>query len=283
MMNVNFGQVNSSCISFKSRYPRNYKVAEKIIQEYLPLGLKSATDYEMRIPDSIGKNYARQNQILSVKIPLVEQFINYYRQQIFPYLKFATEEDYYSTLKNLVKKYKMVNCAECAELVHYELKKRGISSRIVSDTNVDHCFVVVNRDDAFVTYKDKKAGEFVADLWLKKIYKSVQEAQIDFNNLFGGVTKYNLLFDTTFAPVDVLYRPLTKREKDVNKEILKNLDDLWKFLQNANKNLHAKDNIESFCAPNVKSLIQKYNDDLADLCSRYIRNQRKNKKNKITC
>lgn len=305
MINVSVNYRNNQTLSFKARYPKNYNIAEQIIKDYLSLGLKSSTAYEMRFPSAIKKEfgsqrefykndvgkriyldendnserYIRKKQLLSFKIPLVENFIMYYRSQVLPYLKYASADDYYLTLKNIVKKFGMVNCAECAELVHYELSKRGVASRIVSDCSVDHSFVVVNRDEPFVTYKDKKSGEFVADLWLKKTYKSVQDAQIDFNNRFDGVTKENLLMDITYPFGDIIERPLTQKEKANNLKLLKKLDDMWRFLQNISNILKTRNTKDYFKNNFAEDIVREYCEELSDYYHRYQKTNRIKRKN----
>lgn len=305
MINVTFNPINNYNVSFGRSLPPNYLIVEKIIKDYARWGFKSATDLEMRLPNDIQKengllgreffinnsnkkvyldvntqavnSYVRQKQLLTYKISSIQKFIEYYRSEILPRLYFEKEDDYYLAMKEIVKRYGFANCFECASLLHFELNKLGIPNRIIQDLNVDHCFVVVNRKEPFISYKHRQKGEFVADLWLKKTYKSVQEAQIDFNNRFGGVNHYNLLIDSSATRANILNRHLTKKEKEHNEKLLNSLTADWTFLEKNAKAVLVDGNFEDFKNKPSAAIIKKYFDDLSQLHYYFARNRRKNK------
>lgn len=286
MINATANIRNNNSLSFKRGLPSNYTFAETIIRNYCNKGLKSSTEYTMRFPnllekeietnreffrnninkkiytdidDSIIQKYIRKKELLALRIPRFENFINYYRHKIMPLLYYETENDYYLTLKNLVNKFGALNCGDCAQLVHYELKKQKIPSRIVSDIDIDHSFVIVNRKEPFVTYRDKKPNEFIADLWLKRNYKSIDEAYVDFRNRFDTVSNANFLIDSTDnLGITIKNKPLTKREKEYNKQMLAELDKLWGFLEENTRAQKLKKQRKYLKNNSAETIIEKY-------------------------
>ncbi len=305
MINLTFNPSNTCNVSFGRRLPPNYLIVEKIIKDYVRLGFKSATDLEMRLPNNLQKendlssrdffinnsnkkvyldvnaqavnSYVRQKQLLTYKISSIQKFIEYYRSEILPRLNFETEDDYYLTMKDLVKRYGMANCFECASLLHFELNKLGIPNRMIQDLNIDHCFVVVNRKEPFISYKHRQKGEFVADLWLKKTYKSVQEAQVDFNNRLDCTNHYNLLIDSSETGANILNRPLTPKEKTHNKKLLSSISEDWNFLEKNARVALVDSKFEDFKNKPSAAIVKKYFDDLSQLHYYFARNRRKNK------
>ena len=304
MINIVRPQYKDYNVSFKAHYPKNWFIVEKIIKEYANWGFKSATDLEMRVPNKLQRDegfnreffinnsnrkvyvdtnkqalnsYVKQKQLLTYKISSIQKFIEYYRSEILPRLYFEKEDDYYLAMKEIVKRYGFANCFECASLLHFELNKLGIPNRIIQDLNIDHCFVVVNRKEPFITYKHGKKGEFIADLWLKKTYKSVQEAQLDFNNRLGGANKYNLLIDSNETGANILNRPLTQKEKAHNEKLINSLIDDWSFLEKNAKVALTNGKFDEFKTSPSEEIIEKYFNNLAHLHYYYARNRRKNK------
>ena len=73
MLNISFNPINNSSVSFGARYPLNYLTVEKIIKKYTSLGLKSATDLEMRFPNPLEKDISSQKEF----------FVNNSNQKIY--------------------------------------------------------------------------------------------------------------------------------------------------------------------------------------------------------
>ena len=212
--------------SFGSRLPINYKTVEKIVRDYTNRGYQSATflnDIRYASNEKFINDYHRGLAML--KTAEAHTGIMRYRRLFSSCLKCKDHSDYMSLLTKIIDKVKLLNCGESAELIHNALTKLGIPSRLVSDKTMDHVFVVVNRSTPFTNYKQAKPGEFVADLWLKKTYKSVNEAYSEFKKLFNITTK-NELEDITDRPFKYsLNRPLTNEEKLNNEKVIERLFD----------------------------------------------------------
>ncbi len=223
-MSVNFQKINNTNVSFGSRLPLNYRTVEKIVRDYANRGYKSATflnDIRYSSNDNFINDYHKGLAML--KTAEAHTGIMRYRRLFSSDLKCKDNNDYMSFLAQIIDKVKLLNCGESAELIYAALTKLGIPCRVVSDKTMDHVFVVVNRSTPFTNYKNAKSGEFVADLWLKKTYKSVNEAYTEFKKLFG-VTNKNELEDITDKPFKYsLMRPLTDEEKLNNEKTLKHL------------------------------------------------------------
>ena len=229
MINSNVQQLNNTTPSFGSRLPLNYKTAEKIVKEFSNQCWQSATylnDIRYAGTENFLNDYHKGLSML--KTAEAHTGIMRYRRQFASAFKCKDNNDYMEILTKIIEKVKMLNCGESAQLVHHELNKLGIPNRMVSDKRMDHVFIVVNRTKPFTNYKDGKSGEFVADLWLKKVYKSVNEAYVDFKRLFKANPK-NELEDITDVPFKYsTMRPLTEKEKLSNEatfeKVLKNID-----------------------------------------------------------
>lgn len=216
--------MNNMIPTFGSRLPLNYKTVEKVVRDYANKGYQSATylnDVRYGSNDNFINDYHKGLAML--KAAEAHTGIMRYRREFSSNLKCKGNDDYMTLLSKIIDKVKLLNCGESAELIHHALSKLKIPCRIVSDKTMDHVFVVVNRTKPFTNYKQAKSGEFVADLWLKKTYKSVNEAFVDFKRLFD-VTHKNELEDITDRPFKYsLMRPLTEEEKLSNENALNRL------------------------------------------------------------
>ena len=222
-MSVNSLNINKTSPSFCG-LPVNYRVAERIVRNLSNKGFQSSTylnDIRYGGQDNFVNDYHKGLAML--KTAEAHTGIMRYRREFSGNIKCRDSEDYLSILCKIIEKVKMLNCGESAELVFSELKKLGIPCRIVSDKSMDHVFVVVNRSTPFTNYKNGKSGEFIADLWLKKVYKSVNEAYVEFKRLFD-VSPRNELKDITDDSFKYsLMRPLTSEEKSSNEAVLERL------------------------------------------------------------
>ena len=222
-MSVNFQNINRLNPSFGAKFASNFKTVEKLVRELSNKGWQSSTYLD-------DVRYSQQNFVSDyhkglaiLKSAEAHTGIMRYRREFVRNIKCQNEADYNNILAQIIDKVKMLNCGESAQLVHFALNKLGIPSRIVSDRTMDHVFVVVNRTTPFTNYKNGKSGEFVADLWLKKVYKNVEEAYLDFKRKFN-VSPKNELDDLTDKPFKYsLMRPLTEEEKLSNEKNIKKL------------------------------------------------------------
>lgn len=221
-------QVNSMNPSFCSRLPLNYKTVEKVVREYVNKGYQSATFLnDIRYSSNNGFINDYHRGLAMLKAAEAHTGIMSYRRKFSSALKCQDSGEYSALVVRIIDKIKMLNCGESAELIYAALSKLGIPCRVVSDKTMDHVFVVVNRSTPFTNYKNAKSGEFVADLWLKKTYKSVNDAYTEFKRLFN-VTNKNELEDITDKPFKYsLSRPLTAEEKTNNEKVL---DKLFKHI-----------------------------------------------------
>lgn len=223
-MSVNFQQLNRLTPSFGGRFPLNYSTVEKVVREYANKGWQSSTffnDIRYSGSDKFINDYHKGLSML--KSAETHAGIMHYRRTFASSFKCRDNDDYMGILSRILEKVKMLNCGESAEIIYTALTKLGIPCRIVSDKTMDHVFVVVNRSTPFTNYKNAKPGEFIADLWLKKTYKSVNEAFVEFKRLFN-VTNKNELEDITNKPFKYsIMRPLTDEEKALNEKTLENL------------------------------------------------------------
>ena len=223
-MSVNFQKINNTNVSFGSRLPLNYHTVEKVVRDYANRGYQSAT-FLNEVRYSSNDNFINDYHkgLAMLKTAEAHTGIMRYRRLFSSELKCKDSNDYMSLLTQIIDKVKLLNCGESAELIYNVLAKLGIPCRVVADKTMDHVFVVVNRSAPFTNYKNAKSGEFVADLWLKKTYKSVNEAYIEFKKLFG-VTNKNELEDITDKPFKYsLMRPLTDDEKLSNEKAISHL------------------------------------------------------------
>lgn len=278
-MSVNFQKIINLKPSFGG-LPANYKTAEKIVREYVNKGWQSATflnDIRYNSNNNFINDYHKGLAML--KTAEAHTGIMRYRREFSSAFKCKDNEDYVNLLSRILDKVKLLNCGESAELIYSALTKLGIPCRIVSDKTMDHVFVVVNRTAPFTSYKSAKSGEFVADLWLKKVYKSVNEAYTEFKKLFN-VSMKNELEDISEKPYKYsLMRPLTQEEKTINEKTLcklfENIDVLRKEVGYESKSL--KKSTSHIQGRNKCQIKRHFEEDFDETINRFEFNKRQQK------
>lgn len=195
---------NTKAPSFGSVSSPAYRIAEKVVRELTRNEYQSATYFaDVRYPK---KNFINQHHRGLAILKLAENLAktDIYRNLICNNIVSRNFDDFYNTFKKLLPQTRLTNCGENAFIVHTELAKQGIPSRVVSDRKIDHSFVVVNRETPFNSYRDKEKGNFIADAWLRKIYRNVDEAYLDYKTRFNAKMKTEYggspLLDVTDAP-----------------------------------------------------------------------------------
>lgn len=197
---MSISNVNSKYnVSFGVGVTQEFKLAEKIVKDIVNQGWQSSTFMkDVRYDVKLYKNHEKR-ALAMLKIAEMQSLIFTYRRAIAHILKFDSTKECFDCIQNIIKEARSLNCLEYSFLSFLKLKDAQIPCRIVSDPNIDHCFVVVNRKEPFTSYRDAKKGEFVVDAWIKKVYKSVQEAYLDYKKSFSANYNCNLV-DRTEKP-----------------------------------------------------------------------------------
>lgn len=221
MKSVN-GQKLCNKPSFGSRLTPAYKAAERVVKNLAEEGWQSETFLDsVRYSSSCfsREKFDYHRGLAMLKIAEFASIINTYRLFFQSKFKFSDMDSAYAFLKNVVSKFRALNCEESARLTYLELEKMGIPCRIVYDQNIDHVFVVANRKEPFTSYRDAQKGEVVADFWLKKVYSSVEEAYVDFRRRFGANKKTQLRDKTDIsyaAKLDSEYDSQISKQNEAN-------------------------------------------------------------------
>ncbi len=172
--------------SFGARLTPQIKAAEQVVKDLAGKGWQSSTFFEdvRYVPKKFMNHEHRALAML--KIAEIKSMIFAYRRAMLNLFQFSDENEAGSWLRKVVDRLRVLNCGEAAIIVGRELEKKGIPSRVVADKSIDHCFVVANRSEPFTNYRSAQKDNFVVDLWMKKIYKSVEEAYTDFKRRFAA-------------------------------------------------------------------------------------------------
>lgn len=210
--------------SFGVRLTPDFKAAEKVVRDLVNEGWQSGTYLlDVRFAHKKFKDH-EQRAVAMLKIAEVQSLIFAYRRAMSHFLTCADNKDCCSLLKKIISHFRALNCAESAFLAKGELDKLGIPNRLVYDSSIDHCFLIAGRDKPFTGYRDSQKGEYVVDFWMKKVYKSVEEAYLDFKKKFDASFK-DKIEDRTETPYVYRMKKLTKADVEAN---IKLIDELMK-------------------------------------------------------
>lgn len=214
MQNISVQNFKNQNPSFGAKITPAYKIAEKVVKEVTSNEYQSSTylDFVRYTQKKFINQYHRG--LVLLKLAELKTKLDFYRMLICHRFANRNLEDFQKAFKELLSLTKLTNCGENAFLVHGELTRLGIPSRVVSDRNIDHSFVIVNREKPFNSYRDKEKGNIVADAWLRRVYPNIDEAYTDFKLKFDAKMdldcngkKTSPLVDVTDAPYKCLIKP----------------------------------------------------------------------------
>ena len=274
MQNLSNLNINTYTPSFRGYLTPMYKVAEKVLREVNRNEYQSAT--YLRDVRYAGKNYinAHQMGLSELKVIQANILIDLYRSRFANLLKYRSEEDFLRALKSLLHKIKFLNCGEHAYLTYSELRKNGIPCRVVADKNIDHSFVVANRRKPFNSYRDKEKGNFIVDSWLRKIYRNVDEAYLDYKRKFDAQMRAESpVVDITDSPYNYIIDVNMNHKDEIKNEfVISQIGDITDIVRD-NVNCEVKtlrkttEHIKHKTPMRVRDM---YNEDMSETIRRHM-------------